>query len=92
MEYASEIQEIFDATDVEETQTVKPMALAIMQMSLPEPIFRVMNRRFGMDGKAPMSVEDVALRYGLPTGMINSLLHAGVNTIGEISKGIDPIE
>ena len=92
MEYASEIQEIFDAEDVEEMLQAKPMALAIMQMSLPEPIFRIMNRRFGMDGKAPMSVEDVALRYGLPTGMVNSLLHAGVNTIGEISREVDPIE
>ena len=92
MEYASEIQEIFDAKDVEEVLTAKPMALQVMSMALPEVVFRVMNRRFGMDGKAPMSVEDVASRYGLPVGMIQHILHAGVHTMGEMAKGIEEQE
>ena len=92
MEYASEIQEIFDAEDVQEVLTAKPMALQVMSMALPEVVFRVMNRRFGMDGKAPMSVEDVASRYGLPVGMIQHILHAGVHTMGEMAKGIQDQE
>ena len=88
MEYASEIQEIFDAEDVQEVLTAKPMALQVMAMALPEVVYRVMNRRFGMDGKAPMSIEDVASRYGLPVGMVQHILHAGVQTMGEMAKGI----
>ena len=41
-----------------------------------------------MDGKAPMSIEDVASRYGLPVGMVQHILHAGVHTMGEMAKGI----
>ena len=92
MEYASEIQEIFDAEDVQEVLTAKPMALQVMAMALPEVVYRVMNRRFGMDGKAPMSIEDVASRYGLPVGMVQHILHAGVHSMGEMAKVIEEQE
>ena len=83
------IEEMFNAEDATKKLSAKPMALAIMQSVLPEVAVRIVNRRFGLDGKAPLSTEQVALRYGLPVGVINSVLFASMNTIGDLAEGLD---
>ena len=83
------IEEMFYAEDATKKLSANPMALAIMQSVLPEVAVRIVNRRFGLDGKAPLSTEQVALRYGLPVGVINSVLFASMNTIGDLAEGLD---
>ena len=83
------IEEMFYAEDATKKLSTKPMALAIMQTVLPEVAVRIVNRRFGLDGKAPLSTEQVALRYGLPVGVINSVLFASMNTLGDLAEGLD---
>ena len=83
------IEEMFYAKDATKKLSAKPMALAIMQTVLPEVAVRIVNRRFGLDGKAPLSTEQVALRYGLPVGVINSVLFASMNTLGDLAEGLD---
>ena len=84
------IEKMFYADAVEETHSAKPMALAVMKMVLPDVAIRIMNRRFGMDGKAPLSTEQVATRYGLPVGVVTTVLSASMDTIGRMGQmGLD---
>ena len=84
------IEKMFYAEAVEENRSAKPMALAVMQMVLPEVAVRIMNRRVGMDGKAPLSTEQVATRYGLPVGVVTTVLSASMDTIGRMGQmGLD---
>ena len=84
------IEKMFYADAVEETHSAKPMALAVMKMVLPDVAIRIMNRRFGMDGKTPLSTEQVASRYGLPVGVVNAVLFASMNTISDMGQiGLD---
>ena len=82
------LDKAFNITDTQENNSEHPMGLAVMATVLPSVAVKIMNRRFGLDGKhPPMSNQQVSDRYGLPVNVVNTMIGASLSTITEM--GID---